>query len=113
MSVSIPQEILFAVGVLLFAASLVLVGVILRFLLRFIQSKSIIWILPFISTALVLLFALLHFHTTISYAKDLNPREIELVRMYFRFQFYGSTMFFFASLLAFLGSGIYFWRATR
>ena len=111
--VSTPQEILFAIGVILFAATLALTGVIIRFLLRFIQSKSIIWILPFVSTILVILFAVLHFHTTITFLPKLIPSETELIRLYYRLQFYGSLMFFISSLFAFIASGFYFWRATR
>lgn len=113
MSVSLPQEVLFAIGILLFATALVFFGIILRALLQLIQSKSIIWVLPFISTIFVLIFALFHFHTSITYLPKLTPGETEMIRMYFRFQFYGSLTLFVASVLALIASGTYFWRTSR
>ncbi len=105
MAVSTPQEIIFAVGILLFAAALVFVGIILRTCFQLIRAKTLVWLLPFVSSGLVLLFALIHFHTTISFVPKLNPFEQELISDYFQLQFFGSVALFVASVLAIIASG--------
>ncbi len=114
MEINIIQEILFALGILLFTASLVFVGVIMRLLLRMIHSESFMWVLPLIASFFVLIFGLFHFHTTISYIKpQITPREYELIRQYFKIQFFGSIALFISGLLALIASASYFWKTTH
>ncbi|OQY27887.1 MAG: hypothetical protein B6244_09050 [Candidatus Cloacimonetes bacterium 4572_55] len=113
MFVSTLQEIFFAFGILLFAVALVLIGIVLRFLLQLIRLKIPLWPLPFISAGLIIIYALLHFHTTIAYGPKLNPSDTDLIRTYFQLQFFGSFILFLASVLAIIAGGVYFWRTSR
>jgi cellobiose-specific phosphotransferase system component IIC len=61
MEISIPAELLFAVGVALFCMSLFLYARILKRLLAVIRRESGIWVLPMVGAGFLALGAIFHF----------------------------------------------------
>ncbi|MFO8061920.1 MAG: hypothetical protein R6U31_03240 [bacterium] len=116
MRIIFPAEIIFIIGIILFAMSLFIAGWIIRRLLRIIKHKGI-WVLPIIGSILMLIGAVIHIFKLAKYFPALatsTPYEIlPLIATTMKVGTMESLMILTAGIFTILASLIYFrWTST-
>lgn len=106
-------EILFAVGILLFALSIIIYGLILKRLLKLIR-KANIWIFPFLGGIVLIIGTFLHFVRvgfSLPALRAADPGDLfPLIVNSLRMGTYESISILLAGLLSLLGGIVYnFW----
>jgi hypothetical protein len=106
MEISIPAELLFALGVALFCISLFYYARVLKRLLALIRKPSNIWLLPMIGAGFLALAALFHFIPLAIYPQ-LDPSRTDQLMKICQSRTIEAAGIFLAGLISILGGWIY------
>jgi len=113
MNVSVPAELLFAVGVILFCLSLFFYGFVLRRLLVIIRHPSTLWIFPLLGSGLLGLGAIFHFLPLPVYP-HIDPSRTDVIIRILQERMLEALFLFLAGVISLSSAFLYFrWVSKR